>query len=111
MFYLKTVLAVWDCSPNADGFTYLDAQPEVRCEQDWIDPITNTKMYYNLLMQSTVGMAFYTLALGNILTGIFGFTLCACCCKKRRHMDDDEAAAVVVDRGGAAGFAKVCISV
>eukprot|EP01046_Picozoa_sp_COSAG06_P010126 COSAG06_NODE_547_length_14431_cov_5.614746_3_plen_479_part_00 len=103
VFYLKTTLAAWDCSANADGFTYLDAQPDIRCVRGWIDPTTLSKTYDEILWKSFVGMLCYTLALLQLLQGIFGLEICVCCKKKQGSASGEPQ----VDRGGAARFAKV----
>lgn len=108
VFYLKTVLAAWDCSATAaDGFFYLDAQPSIRCDRDWIDPVTGVREYNAILIQSSCGMAVYCIALYNILSGIFGFRLCSCGpCKHKQNKLDSE---VSVDRGGSTMTSVRCL--
>jgi len=82
VFYLKTCLAVWDCSENMDGKRYLDAQPAVLCEDlersDYDKPLAEWSNYQQYIVMSVVGMAFYFVALVTVLSGVFGVRLCAC---------------------------------
>jgi len=97
VFYLKTTLAAWDCSMNQDGHAYLDAQPSIRCDQDWQDPETGERVYEKILRQSTIGMSLYLYAFFRLLRGIFGFQMLTFCQDLAPGTAKDS-----VDRGGAA---------
>lgn len=106
----QTVLAAWDCSENADGFTYLDAQPEIRCARDWADPATGELVYEHILLKCSVGMIFYAFALFRILQGIFGIRVCACFCgEKADERNQSLASSDMVDRGGNRQLARMLL--
>jgi hypothetical protein len=66
--YLKTILAVWDCSINSDNLFYLDAQPSIECTLDNAE-------YSHVVLVSLFGTTVYLFTLSVILKGIFGIRI------------------------------------